>query len=149
MELWKIKMKTTSAGPEKSMLAGKEYDVPQQEAEQLIPLYADLVWKPEEKADNQDNVNNKNDNNQTDEFPQKIENGKYLLSNGAEFLGGKAKVIAAEQALKEGVANVQTDNSTDNGAAGSTIELNSLCISDHISYPAFRNNPIFGSPTIN
>lgn len=34
------------------------------------------------------------------EFPQKIENGLYLLSDGTEFKGGKAKAIEAENALK-------------------------------------------------
>ena len=34
------------------------------------------------------------------EFPQKIENGLYLLSDGTEFKGGKQKAIEAENALK-------------------------------------------------
>ena len=34
------------------------------------------------------------------EFPKKIENGLYLLSDGTEFKGGKQKAIEAENALK-------------------------------------------------
>jgi hypothetical protein len=95
MELWKIRMKATSAGPEKSMLAGKEYDVPREEAEQLIPDYADLVWKPEDRFETPETPEKV-----TNEFPKKIENGLYLLSDGTEFKGGKQKAIEAENALK-------------------------------------------------
>ena len=92
MELWKIKMKTTSAGPEKSMLAGKEYDVSQEEAKQLIPVYADLVWKPEETK--------KEPVEEKPEFPKSLSPGRWELSNGKVFQGKKVAAIEAENALK-------------------------------------------------
>jgi hypothetical protein len=92
MELWKIRMKTTSAGPEKCMLAGKEYDVSQEEAKQLIPVYADLVWKPEEAK--------KEPVEEKPEFPKSLSPGRWELSNGKVFQGKKVAAIEAENALK-------------------------------------------------
>jgi hypothetical protein len=92
MELWKIRMKTTSAGPEKCMLAGKEYDVSQEEAKQLIPVYADLVWKPEEAK--------KEPDKEKPEFPKSLSPGRWELSNGKVFQGKKVAAIEAENALK-------------------------------------------------
>jgi hypothetical protein len=101
MELWKIRMKTTSAGPEKCMLAGNEYDIPKEEAEQLVPVYADLIWKPENNSEILEISEAPETPDKTlNEFPKKIENGLYLLSDGTEFKGGKQKAIEAENALK-------------------------------------------------
>jgi hypothetical protein len=96
MELWKIRMKTTSAGPEKCMLAGKEYDVSREEAELLIPVYADLIWKPEEKTGNQANQ----EGNTGESFPKFLSPGRWELSDGSIFQGKKTAAIEAENALK-------------------------------------------------
>lgn len=108
MELWKIKMKTTSAGPEKSMLAGKEYDVSQEEAKQLIPVYADLVWKPESSHKDLPETGanvpmpeiepSKPDDKP--EFPKSLSPGRWELSNGKIIQGKKVAAIEAENALK-------------------------------------------------
>jgi hypothetical protein len=101
MELWKIKMKTTSAGPDGVKQAGKEYQVSSEEAKQLIPVYADLIWKPENNSEIPEIPEAPETPDKTlNEFPKKIENGLYLLSDGTEFKGGKQKAIEAENALK-------------------------------------------------
>lgn len=92
MELWKIKMKTTSAGPDGIKQAGKEYQVTPEEGRQLIPVYADLVWKPEEAK--------KEPVEEKPEFPKSLSPGRWELSNGKVFQGKKVAAIEAENALK-------------------------------------------------
>jgi hypothetical protein len=46
---WKVKMKTLEAGPNGIFPPGCIRDVTKEQAEQLIPVYAELAWKPEEK----------------------------------------------------------------------------------------------------
>jgi hypothetical protein len=90
--MWKIKMKTTSAGPDGVKQAGKEYQVSSEEAKQLIPVYADLVWKPEEAK--------KEPDEEKPEFPKSLSPGRWELSNGKIIQGKKAAAIEAENALK-------------------------------------------------
>jgi hypothetical protein len=92
MELWKIKMKTTSAGPDGVKQAGKEYQVTPEEGKQLVPVYADLVWKPEEAK--------KEPVEKKPEFPKSLSPGRWELSNGKIFQGKKVAAIEAENALK-------------------------------------------------
>jgi hypothetical protein len=92
MELWKIRMKTTSAGPDGVKQTGKEYQVTPEEGKQLVPVYADLVWKPEEAK--------KEPVEEKPEFPKSLSPGRWELSNGKIIQGKKAAAIEAENALK-------------------------------------------------
>jgi len=46
----RIRMLTTSAGPDGVMVAGREYEISDEQARELLPLYAVRVDSPRPKA---------------------------------------------------------------------------------------------------
>ena len=106
--MWKIKMKTTSAGPDGVKQAGKEYQVAPEEGRQLIPVYADLVWKPESSHKDLPETGanvpmpeiEPSKPDEKPEFPKSLSPGRWELSNGKIIQGKKVAAIEAENALK-------------------------------------------------